>query len=31
MFRRAAFQGQVEAAMEEAQKGYDRIFAEAQA
>lgn len=31
MFRRAAFQGQVEAAMEDAQKGYDRIFAEAQA
>lgn len=31
MFRRAAFQGQVEAAMEQAQKGYDRILEQAQA
>ena len=31
MFRRAAFEGQVEAAMEEAQQGYDRILGQAQA
>jgi multiple sugar transport system substrate-binding protein len=31
MFRRAVFDGEIEAAMAEAQQGYDRILGQAQA